>query len=140
MNERKKIKNKNKNLTRSKFPSNRDVHIFLDAMERLYVPSFWCFFIIQTYMHSHSNIISHPHLLVPSHQRTVSTSKGCKQWLSLTKTLLKVTLVGGNRSLVARTSKCGWAISVQIIAMLALGTSTLGAPMTESLPDTEGPK
>ena len=55
-------------------------------------------------------LIAHPHLLVPGHQRTVSTSKGCNQWLSLAKTLRKVALDGGNRSLVARTSKCGWAI------------------------------
>ena len=53
--------------------------------------------------------IAHLHLLVPGHQRTVSTSKSCNQWLSLAKTLLKVALVGGNRSLVACTSKCGQA-------------------------------
>ena len=53
--------------------------------------------------------IPHSHLLVPCHQQTLSTSKSCNQWLSLGKTLLKVALVGGNRSLVARTSKCGWA-------------------------------
>ena len=56
--------------------------------------------------------IPHPHLLVSDHQQTVSTSKGCNQWLSLAKTLLKVALAGGNRSLVARTSKCGWAHSI----------------------------
>ena len=57
------------------------------------------------------SVIARPHLLVPGHQRTVSTNKGCKQWLSLAKTFLKVALVGGNRLLVARTSKCGRAIS-----------------------------
>ena len=57
-------------------------------------------------------LIVHPHLLVPGHQRTVSTSKGCNQWLSLAKTLLKVALVGGNRLLVARTNMCGWAMSL----------------------------
>ena len=57
------------------------------------------------------NLIPHPHLLVPSHQRTVSTSKGCNQWLSLAKPLLKVALAGGNRSLLACTSKCEWGIS-----------------------------
>ena len=52
-------------------------------------------------------VIVHPHLLV----RAVSTSTGCNQWLLLAKTLLKVALVGRTRSLVARTCKCGWAIS-----------------------------
>ena len=33
------------------------------------------------------------------------------QWLSLVKPSLKVTLVGRNRSLVARTNKRGWAAS-----------------------------
>ena len=56
--------------------------------------------------------IPHPHLLVPGHQRTVSTNKGSNQWLSLANTLLKVALAGGNRSLVIRTNKCGQAISV----------------------------
>ena len=46
---------------------------------------------------------------------TVSTIKGCNQWLSLAKTLLKVALVGGNCSLVARTSKCEWAIRCKIL-------------------------
>ena len=56
-------------------------------------------------------VIPHPHLLVPGHQQMVSTSTGCNQWLpSLAKTLLKVALAGGNRSLVAHTSKCGLAI------------------------------
>ena len=32
---------------------------------------------------------------------------------SLAKALLKVVIVGRNRSLVAHTNKCGWAISVQ---------------------------
>ena len=59
-------------------------------------------------------LIPHPHLLVPCHQRTVSTSKGCNQWLSLAKTLLKVALAGGNRLLKARPGKCGWAISLQV--------------------------
>ena len=42
----------------------------------------------------------------------VSTKKGCNQWLSLAKTLLKVALAGGNRLLIAPTSKCGRAIRV----------------------------
>ena len=45
-----------------------------------------------------------PHLLVSGHQRMVSTNKGCNQWLTLAKTLLKVALASGNRSLVARTT------------------------------------
>ena len=57
-------------------------------------------------------LIPHPHILVCGHQRTVSTSKGCNQWFSLAKTLLKVALAGGNRSLVAHTSKHGWAITI----------------------------
>ena len=60
--------------------------------------------------------ISSPTLTVPGHQRTVSTSKGCNHWLSLAKTLLKVALAGGNRSMVACTSKCGWAISTSLMA------------------------
>ena len=59
----------------------------------------------------HLKLIPHPHLLVPGHQQTVSTNNGCNQWLSLAKTLLKVALASGNRSLVSRTGKCGWAIS-----------------------------
>ena len=55
-------------------------------------------------------LIAHPHLLVLGHHRTVSTNKGCNQWLLLTKILLKVALAGGNHLLVARTSKCGRAI------------------------------
>ena len=46
------------------------------------------------------------------HQLTVSTSTGCNQWLSLAEPTLKVTPIGRNRSLVARTNMCGWAISL----------------------------
>ena len=59
-------------------------------------------------------LIPHPHLLVSGHQRTVCIIKGCNQWLSLAKTLIKMGLAGGNHSLIARTSKCGWAITQQI--------------------------
>ena len=52
------------------------------------------------------DVIARPHFLVPSHQRAVSTIKGCNQWLSLAE-LLKLALAGGNCSLVARTSLCG---------------------------------
>ena len=63
--------------------------------------------------HGHFQLlIARPHLLVSGHQRTMSTSKGCNQWLSLAKTLLKVALVGGNRLLVACTSKCGLVITL----------------------------
>ena len=65
-----------------------------------------------------SHLIARPHLLVPDHQRTVSTSKGCNQWLSLAKTLLKVALAGGNRSLVACTSKCGRAITLLLVVTM----------------------
>ena len=52
-------------------------------------------------------LLTHPHLLVRGHQRTVSTSKGCNQWLSLAKTLLKVAIAGGNCSLVAAPVSVG---------------------------------
>ena len=65
-------------------------------------------------------VIPHPHLLMPGHQQMVSTSKGCNQWLLLAKTLLNVALAGGNRSLVARTSRCGWAISYQVLHLMHL--------------------
>ena len=45
------------------------------------------------------------------HKRTATTSKGCNHWLLMANTLLKVALAGGNRSMVARTSKCGWAFT-----------------------------
>ena len=54
-----------------------------------------------------------PTLTGAGHRRTVNTSKGCNQWLSLAKTLLKLALDGGNCSLVARTSKCGWGIRLR---------------------------
>ena len=53
---------------------------------------------------------SPPTLTGEDHQRTVSN-----QWLSLAKTLLKVAIFGRNRSLVARTNKCGWDNSLQEI-------------------------
>ena len=53
---------------------------------------------------------THTYLCRATSERSVPTRVAtCNQWLSLAKTLLKVTLTGGNRSLVARTSKCGWA-------------------------------
>ena len=54
---------------------------------------------------------SPPTLTGAGQQQTVSTNTGCNQWLSLVETLLKVALVGRHRSLVANTSKCGWAIN-----------------------------
>ena len=48
---------------------------------------------------------SPPTLTGAGHQRTLNTNIGCNQWLSLAKTLLKMTLDGRNRSLVAYTSK-----------------------------------
>ena len=48
-------------------------------------------------------------------QRMMSTNTSYNQWLSLAKTLLKVALDGRNRSLVARTNKCGWVINKQAI-------------------------
>ena len=70
-------------------------------------------FLTSTTAHSHHlDAINSPTTLIGAgHQRTVSTITGYKQWFSLTKSTLNVTLVGRNRSLMARTSKCGWAIS-----------------------------
>ena len=42
-------------------------------------------------------------------KRRVPTLVATSGSLSLAKTLQKVALVGRNRSLVARTNKCGWA-------------------------------
>ena len=57
-------------------------------------------------------LIVHPHLPVwVGHQWMVSTNTSYNKWLSLAKPCLKVPHVGRNRSLVARTSKCGWAIT-----------------------------
>ena len=53
---------------------------------------------------------SPPTLTGAGHHRTMSTNTGCNWWLSLAKTLLKVALAGRNRLLIARTSKCVWAI------------------------------
>ena len=83
-------------------------------------------------------LLARPHLLVNRHQRTVSTSKGCNQWLSLAKTLLKVALAGGDRSLVARTSKCGWAISQSWATKLDSGRQCV--EMNDNLNFTECPK
>ena len=52
-----------------------------------------------------------PTLTGAGHQWTVSTNIGCIQWLSLAQPALKVALAGRNPSPVARTSKCGWAIT-----------------------------
>ena len=59
---------------------------------------------------------SPPTVTGAGHQRTVSTSTGCNQWLSLAKTLLKVALVGRNRSLIAHNSKCGWTIRLVVVS------------------------
>ena len=53
---------------------------------------------------------SPPTLTGAGHQRTVSTNTCCNQWLSLTKSPLKVTLADRNRSMMVCTSKCGFAI------------------------------
>ena len=46
-----------------------------------------------------------PTLTGVGHQWTVSTNTGCNQWFSLTKSNLKVTFAGRNRSMMANTSK-----------------------------------
>jgi hypothetical protein len=61
-------------------------------------------------LHGNELVNSPPTLTGVGHQWTVSTSIGCNQWLSPAKPTLKVPHVGRNRSLVVRTSKCGWAI------------------------------
>ena len=53
---------------------------------------------------------SPPRLTGVGHQWMVSTSIGCNQWLSRAKPSLKVAHASRNRSLVAHTSKCRWAI------------------------------
>ena len=58
--------------------------------------------------HSCGWLIAHPHLLVwviiERRVPTLVATSGC-HWLN------KVSPTGGNRSLVARTNKCGWAIT-----------------------------
>ena len=41
----------------------------------------------------------------------MSTTTGCNQWFSLAKPTLKWPLLIKNCSMVARTTRCGWAIS-----------------------------
>jgi len=55
----------------------------------------------------------------------MSTNIGYIQWLFLVKPTLKVALVDRNRSLVAHTSKCGWAISVDFKLLCVLDTYML---------------
>ena len=59
------------------------------------------------------NAISLRFLLVRPILTGVSTSNGCNEWLSPAYPTLKVAHAGRNRSLVARTGKCGWASSVR---------------------------
>ena len=54
---------------------------------------------------------SPPTLTGASYKCTVSTSTSYIQWLSLAKLELKVALASWFRSLLAHTSKCGWAIT-----------------------------
>ena len=68
-------------------------------------------------------LIAHLHILVRATSARMSTSIGCNQWLSLAKPALKVTPASRNRSLVARTSMCGWAISYQSQFSLSLSLS-----------------
>ena len=44
----------------------------------------------------------------------MSTITGCNQWLSLAERTLKVAHASKNRSLLAHTSKCGWAMNLFI--------------------------
>ena len=46
-------------------------------------------------------------LIGVGHELMVSTNTSYIQWFSLAKPTSKVTPTGGNRSLVAHTSKCG---------------------------------
>jgi hypothetical protein len=60
-------------------------------------------------------ILSHetnspPTLVGVGHQWTVSTSTTYNQWFLLAKSALTMSLVGRNRSLVADTNLCGWAL------------------------------
>ena len=57
-------------------------------------------------------LIAHPHLLMwANNERWVPTLAATNQWFSMINLILKVVPIGRNRSLVANTSKCGWAIS-----------------------------
>ena len=56
-------------------------------------------------------LIAHPHLLVQtSSERFLPSGATFKSWFSQWEPLV-VTSVGAHRSLVPRTSKCGWTIS-----------------------------
>jgi hypothetical protein len=64
---------------------------------------------------SHLTLANSPSTLTGvGHHGTVSTNTGCNQWFTLAKPCVKVFHVGRNCSLVAHTSKCGWAISLKV--------------------------
>ena len=62
---------------------------------------------------------------------TTSINSSCNQWLPLAKPTPKVALASRNRSLVPRTSKCGWAIHKTVV----VGSNRLpmhGSPTIQS--------
>ena len=59
-------------------------------------------------------IYSPPTLTSVGHRWTASTNTQLQRWLSLAKPTLKVAPPNRNRSPVAPTSKCGWAINLHI--------------------------
>ena len=66
----------------------------------------------------HVHLIAHPHLLVrATSERWVPTPVATNGWLSLAKSILKVALVGRNRSMVTRTTK----LSVGELLVYVLG-------------------
>ena len=57
---------------------------------------------------------SPPTFTSAGYQWIVSTNTGYNQWLSLAKPTLKVVPASMIRSLLTRTSKCGWAITQKV--------------------------
>ena len=62
-------------------------------------------------------IESPPTLIGVGHQWTENTKIGRNQWLTLAKIATKVPHAGRNRSLVARTSRCGECMSSHCLAV-----------------------
>jgi len=75
---------------------------------------------------------SPPTLTGVGHQWTDGINGGCNQWLSLAKLALEVPHAGRNRSLVARSNRCGECIKTStfkpchLICQLGLGLDSVG--------------
>ena len=68
---------------------------------------------------------SSPTLTGVGHQWTMSTNTGCNQWFSLAEPIPKAAHAGRNRSLVANTNMCGWAISLGMWGKVAHGDGSV---------------